>query len=160
MKHSNVARTLAVALAVVALGIAPAAKAADKGCSNASLEGTFAFSSTGYIIAAPIPPIIGPYAEVGTQTFDGRGGVTFASNVSQNGNASSGPATGSYTVNPDCTGTFTQGTPMFTAHFSFVLEDSTNGFRAICLDPGTAITRIGRRQFPVGDWRNEGFAAE
>jgi|HubBroStandDraft_6_1064221.scaffolds.fasta_scaffold1272904_1 hypothetical protein len=149
---NQVAKTFTfAALTALAMGVAPAAKAADKGCTAASLLGTFAYTSQGTLVAPPV--IAGPYAELGTQTFDGKGGVTFNLMASQNGNIGPGTDTGTYTVNPDCTGTFVQVDPAFTAHFFFVIDENTGEFRAICLDSGAVITRIGRRQFPVGDWR-------
>ena len=155
MKRSTIAQTLTLAaIAALALGLAPTAKAANKGCSTASLKGTFAYTSTGFIVAAPIPALVGPGAAVGTQTFDGNGGVTFAFNSSQNGNIGPGTATGTYTVNPDCTGTFTEVTPMFTSHYSFVIDESGAEFQAVCQDAGAVFSRIGRQRFPQGDWRN------
>ncbi len=153
MQHRTMAKTFTMAAATLVLGLMPAAKAADKGCTTASLLGTFGYTSTGSIITAPVPPIIGPGAEVGTQSFDGNGSVSFSFNSSQNGIIGPGTATGTYTVNPDCTGTFTEATPMFTSHWSFVITDGTVEFQAICQDQGVVTTRIGRRQFPVGDWR-------
>jgi hypothetical protein len=154
MKRSSIAKTLTIAaLAALALGIAPKAKADDRGCSEAILKGTFAYTSTGFIVAAPIPALVGPSAEVGTQYFDGIGGITFTFNASQNGNVGPGTATGKYTVNDDCTGTFTEATPMFTGHFSFVIDKSGDGFQAICQDMGVVSTRIGQRPFPGDDWR-------
>jgi hypothetical protein len=97
---------------------------------------------------------VGPGAEVGTQTFDGNGSVTFAFNSSQNGNIGPGTATGTYTVNPDCTGTFTEVSPMFTSHYSFVIDESGAEFQAVCQDAGAVFSRIGRQRFPQGDWRN------
>ena len=47
----------------------------DKGCTN-TLNGTFAYTSTGYIVAAPVAAIAGPFAEIGTLIFDGKGGIT------------------------------------------------------------------------------------
>ena len=43
------------AVTALALGIAPPAKAqvVNKGCSNATLQGTFAYTSSGFIVAAP-----------------------------------------------------------------------------------------------------------
>src|SRR5271163_3630018 len=154
MKRSNIAKTFALAaVAALAFNIAPAAKAANKGCSNASLNGTFAYTSTGFI-AAP-PEIAGPLVEVGTQTFDGNGGTTAAATLSQNGNILPITVTGTYTVSPDCTGTFTlQVSPIdVTVHVFFVLDSSASEFQAIETDAGLVITRTGRRQFPVGDWR-------
>ena len=155
MKYRTVAETFAIAaIALLALGIAPTARAADKGCTNYTLFGTFAYTTVGSIVAAPLPPIIGPYADVGTMAFDGKGGVTYTFAASQNGNVGPGTATGTYTVNPDCTGTFTQVTPMFTSHYSFVIDAGDAELQAICQDPGAVITRVARRQFALGDWRN------
>ena len=154
MKPSTITKTLTIAaVTALVLGIGPNAKAEDKGCSEATLKGTFAYTSTGVIVAAPIPSLVGPSAEVGTQYFDGRGGVTFTFNSSQNGNIGPGTATGTYKVNDDCTGTFTEALPGFTAHFVFVIDNNWNGFQAICQDSGVVDTRNGRRQFPGGDWR-------
>ena len=155
MERRTIIKAFAIAaIAALAVGVSPTAKAADKGCSNANMFGTFAYTTTGSIVAAPLPPIVGPYAEVGTVTFDGKGTLTYTLAASQNGNPGLGTATGTYTVNPDCTGTFTQVTPRFTSHYFFVLDSSGVEFQAICQDPGAVITRIGRLQFPVSDWRS------
>ena len=140
---STIASTFAIA--ALALGIAHTANAEDKRCSEATLQGTFVYTSTGVILAAPIPSFVGPIAEVGTQYFDGKGGVTFTFNSSQNGAIGPGTATGGYMVNDDCTGTFTEATPMFTSHFSFVIDKRGEEFQAICQDTGVVATRIGRR---------------
>jgi hypothetical protein len=135
-----------VAVTALALGVASAANAQALGCSNATLRGTFAYTSTGSLVA--VAPL-GPYAETGTQTFDGSGGTATVAMASANGNIMPANTTGTYTVNPDCTGTFTlEIAPGITSHFSFVIDDSGNGFQAICLDPVAVITRIGRRLFP------------
>jgi len=149
MKRSTIAKTFTVAaVTALALVIAPAAKADDKGCSNTTLRGTFVYTSTGFITAPPA--VAGPFAETGTQVFDGRGGTTATATLSQNGNILQVSITGTYTVNPDCTGTFTlQVSPIgITVHVSFVIDDGANEFQAIETEPGLVITRIGRRQFP------------
>lgn len=153
MKRSTFAKTLVIAGATaLVLAVAPVAQAADKGCSTLSLTGTFAFTVTGALVAAPAP--LGPYAQVGTQTFDGKGGTTITGMTNQNGNVSQSASTGTYTVNPDCTGTFTLPiAPGIASHYFFALDDSGLGYQAICLDPVAVITRTGRRQFPTGDWR-------
>jgi hypothetical protein len=56
-------------------------------------------------------------------------------------------------VNDDCTGTFTEASGGFTAHFSFVIDDDGREFQAICQDTGVVVTRSGRRQFIGDDWR-------
>jgi hypothetical protein len=153
MNASNIAKTLTIAaVTTLALGIAPTAKA---DCSEATLKGHhFAYTSTGALVAAPIPPSVwGPYAEVGVQYFDGDGNVTFTYNASVNGTIGPGTATGTYTVKDDCTGTFTEVADGLTSHFNFVIDADGKGFQAICQDQGAVISRIGRRQYLNGDWR-------
>jgi hypothetical protein len=117
------------------------------------MKGTFAYSSTGFITAPA--SIAGPFVEVGTQYFDGRGGTTAQATASQNGNIFQLTATGTYTLNPDCTGTFTiQVAPIgVSVTVYFVLDNNVAEFQAIETGAGFAITRVGRRQFPVGDPR-------
>ena len=148
MKCSITRAFTMAAVTALALAIFPTANADDKGCSNAILRGTFAYTSTGYI-AAP-PAIAGPFAETGTQTFDGSGGTAAAVTLSQNGNILPVTITGTYTVNPDCTGTMTLQVSAIdvTVHVFFVIDDSGDGFQAIETDPGLVITRIGRRLYP------------
>jgi hypothetical protein len=151
MKRTFFAKTFAFTVgAALALSLAPTVKADDKGCSNAILRGTFAYTSTGSI-ATP-PAIAGPFVEVGTQSFDGNGGTTATAMSSQNGNISPLTVTGTYTVNPDCTGTMTlqvtfPGIPAFPVDVYFVVDDGGDEFQAIETDAGLVITRIGRRLF-------------
>ena len=155
MKRNTIAKNFAIStLAALALAFGPAAKADDKGCSNATLKGTFGFTSNGFI-ASP-PALAGPFVEVGTQTFDGKGGTTSIATLSQNGSIIPITVTGTYTVSPDCTGTFTLLVSPFglTVHIFFVIDDGVNEIRAIETDAGDVITRTYRRQFPVGDIRN------
>jgi hypothetical protein len=148
MNHSNIAKNFALAaVATLALGVAPMAKADSKGCSAATIKGTFAHTASGFEIAPP--SIAGPVAGVGTDTFDGKGGVTTTAMISLNGNIIPVTATGTYTVNADCTGTYKiPGTTL-----SLVIADSGNEIHAICVDPGVVLNHTFRRQFPAGDWR-------
>ena len=148
MNCYTVAKTSTIAVAaLLALALSPSAKADDKGCTNATLKGTFAHTANGFEIAPP--PIAGPIAGVGLDTFDGKGGVTTSATISLKGNIIPVIATGTYTVNPDCTGTYViPGTTLF-----LVIADSGNAIHAICIDPGVVLSHTFRRQFPVGDWR-------
>ena len=144
--------TLATALAV---GLAPTAQAADKGCSNASLTGTFALTNTGFFIAAVAPPLhAGPFAGVGVETFDGNGGTTATTWVSVNGNIFQLAIKGTYSVNLDCTGTLTlvpsilnPPTTFPPGQVFFVIDDNGAEFRAINIVSGHVVTTVGRRQF-------------
>ena len=150
IKRCTTGKTFAIAaVAALALSVAPMAMADnDKGCSNATIKGTFVHMATGFETAPSA--IAGPLTGVGTDTFDGHGGVTSTATLSLNGNIVSLAATGTYNVNPDCTGTYTiPGTRL-----ALVITDSGNEIQAICVDPGVVLTHIFRRQFPAGDWRN------
>lgn len=149
MKSSTIANTFTIAaVTALALSVAPTARADDKGCSNASLQGTFAYTGTGFIVTPAVAA--GPFAEVGTQTFDGKGATTTTFTASQNGNIFQMTFTGTYTMNPDCTGTITLQTPapFPTVTLFFVVGDNLNEFHAIETAPGAVVTRIGRRLFP------------
>jgi len=153
MKPSTITKTFAIAaISALALGIAPTAKAADKGCTNAFIKGTFAFQATG----SHFPPAGASLLDVVfVQTFDGNGALTSTGLQSDNGTILQLTQTGTYTVNPDCTGTYTvQVLPLgFTVHFYFVIADSENELVVISADPNTVLAGTARRQFPVGDWR-------
>ena len=144
MNRSTIGRTFVIAAIAVALGIAPAAKADNKGCSNATLKGTFVHTGSGFETGAPFA---GPLVGVGTDTFDGNGGVVTHAMLSVNGTIVPVSAQGTYKVNPDCTGTYTiPGTTLF-----IVIGDSGNEVHGICIDPGVILSHTFRRQFPIGD---------
>lgn len=77
-------------------------------CSNATLHGSFGFVITG---TRPVPPPSLPGIEsvVGTAitTFDGEGNFAQTDNVhgATSGYTPERPGSGTYSVNPDCTGT-------------------------------------------------------
>jgi hypothetical protein len=153
MKRNTTAKVFAIAaVTALALSVTPIAKADSRGCSNATLKGAFVDKDTGFITAPPA--LAGPFAGVNLETFDGHGALTGTGIVSLNGNVFPGTFTGTYTVNPDCTGTYTvQNSLGSTVHAFFVINDSGNELQIVITDPGTVITCIARRQFPVGDWR-------
>ena len=149
---NNIAKTFTIAaVTAVAIAIAPTAKADDKGCTNASLKGSFSHIATGFITAPPT--MAGPLAGVGTDTFDGNGGITSAARLSINGNIVTLTATGTYQVNPDCTGTYTIAFQGGRTRLFFVIDDGGNEIQALCTDPGVVLHHIFRRQFPANDWR-------
>jgi len=149
MKRSF-ATTLTVAAGVVfALSIASSAFADDKGCSNASLRGTYAYTSTGSIVRPP--ELAGLIAEVGTQTFDGNGSTSATATLSSAGTVLQLTISGKYTVNSDCTGTATlQVLTPFQAEVDvvFVIDSAGDGFQGMETNDGFIITRFGRRLYP------------
>ena len=57
MTRNTIAQTFTIgAVTALALGIAPTTKAqVNKGCSTADMLGTFAYTNTGNLVAAPAP---------------------------------------------------------------------------------------------------------
>ena len=104
---------LAAAIAILALALTnPASAQVNNGCSIINLRGSYAFHITGQILAPAA--VAGPVSGVALTTFDGQGNLTQVDHLIHNGVVPVEewrPATGTYTVNSDCTGTFTF-TPM------------------------------------------------
>jgi len=153
MKRTIAPTTLVFAFATVfVLGVAPRVQANEhKGCSNASLRGSFGFTNTGTNLALP-PPFAGPIAQIGRQTFDGRGNTHATTTLSANGNILSATAEGTYVVNPHCTGSMTLFVSPFgvTVNADFVIDDDGAELRAIITDAGAIETLVFKKQFPGG----------
>ena len=148
MTRNSIAKTFAIgAVAVLALGLAPMAKAQ---CSVGSLAGSFVRSDTGFVTSPPA--IAGPLAGVHLVTFDGNGSFMSAGFSSLNGNVSESTTTGTYRVNPDCTGTYTsQSSTGRTGTAFFVIANNGNEIHILPTNPGGSITCIARKVFPVGN---------
>src|SRR5260370_36901052 len=103
MKFRNSPFLLALAL-VVSSPLMSHASA----CSNSTIEGTYAFTIHGTVfLPGGAPPLL--VDGLAKPTFDGNGNITQLDAVAVNGNVAPGwrLSTGTYSVNPDCTGTFT-----------------------------------------------------
>jgi len=115
-------RLLALSFLAMALHSAPAF-AADV-CTNADLRGAYAYSANATSLT--IPPV-GPLAILGKITIDGKGNFAGTINGSIAGEIlPEVPITGTYSIDGDCTGSFTTVYPVFTAHFSLVLVDGVD----------------------------------
>ena len=153
MKRTIATTSLAIIFATVFVpGIVRSAQAGEnKGCSNATLQGSFGFTSVGNLIDPNVypPPFAGPYAEVGRQTFDGKGTTSGTATLSANGNPQAVTITGTYVVNPDCTGTMTLYVSPFNSygHADFVIDDDGAEIRLIFTDSGLVESRIYKKQF-------------
>ena len=153
MKRTIAPTTLIVVFAAVfVLGVLPRAQADEhRGCSEASLQGSFGFTSTGTLLALP-PPSAGPFAEIGRQTFDGNGNTDATATLSANGNIKRVTAQGTYEVNPDCTGSMRLVVFPFnsTVDLDFVIDDDGAELRAIVTGTGSVESRVYRKQFSRG----------
>jgi hypothetical protein len=127
-------------------------------CNNRLIEGTYGFTIEGQKLAGPGP--IGPQVGVAITTFDGEGNLSQVDSVviggSQVADFTHPPAGGSYSVNGNCTGTFTiefrDGRPPVTV--DFVVVDYGREIDTVVLpSPGAvgplATRSIGKRCFPL-----------
>jgi hypothetical protein len=126
---------------------------AMQGCSDQTLQGSFGYTVSGSITASTGPFAAGEFAAVGRITFDGRGHVATVRTLSDNGLVLQDDAgTGTYSVNPDCTGSFniTVGPPGNAAVLNLNLVlDGTREFReirAIVTNANFVLLLQGRRQ--------------
>jgi hypothetical protein len=132
----NIAKTTLVIISVVTLwmGLASAARAEDNGsCSTASVAGKWGYTYTGMII---LPNGAVPVATVGTYTQDTKGSFAASQNRSVGGTYAQETATGTVTVNGDCTGTlnanvYQSGQLVRTAVIDLVFDNNRRHLRAI-----------------------------
>lgn len=78
-------------------------------CSLATLNGSYAFSNTGFLTEPLVNPNeFFPFTQIGSITFDGAGNTSgFGFLKDRNGLHKTGPSKGTYKVKSDCTGTLT-----------------------------------------------------
>ena len=158
MKRNIARTTLLISVATLCMSLAPAVQAAEH-CSNAKAAGKWALTLTGTLIL-PTGPV--PAAATASATVDANGNIvsgTEARNVG--GDFAYETLTGSWTVNPDCTGTLTvyayeNGQLVRTSVLAIVFVDDLRKVRmvqeSLTLPNGTAIpvviTADGNRLFP------------
>jgi hypothetical protein len=148
MKRSTIAKTFTMAaVTALALAISSTAQGSDKGCSNATLVGSYAQIGSG-VITAP-PDQAGPFANAGTLFFDGNGNLTGALVVSS-GTSTPVTETGTYTVNSDCTGTYTVQIAPFgiTSQAYFAIDSNGDELEIIVTDTGSVITCVAKKLYP------------
>jgi hypothetical protein len=124
----------------------------DNGCSNATLTGSYGVIVTGtHPATSVLPSFPGALYPVGTtealtavaiQTFDGKGNYTQVGNTKGylSGITFDLPGSGTYSVNPDCTGTYNVLIPGFNFPVivvRFVIVDSGKEFRGVVVAPQT-----------------------
>ena len=109
-------------------------------CSNLTMSGTYVMTGTGTALSpGGGSTLIGV---VGKVTYDGQGKGQVIETVSVGGNVfRQVTATGTFTVNPDCTGskTFTSSTGQV-SHFDFVIAPNGRTITWIVTDPGQVFT--------------------
>jgi hypothetical protein len=147
--------------AVLSSSVALLAHAEDRdyGCRNKTLEGVYALSTSGTRPAPPppsgtpnyVPGTIEQLIGVGTRTFDGDG--NFSQINTEKGSLSGIPfpnraLQGTYSVNPDCSGTITLYVPGLPAPIVFDLVVMSGGreFNSIVASlPSSMVSITGQR---------------
>jgi hypothetical protein len=110
-------------------------------CSLRSITGSYGYTVNGTNLSS------GPLAAVGLVSSDGTGNLTASETDSLNGTIVRRTITGTYTVNPDCTGTVTF-TDNFnqTTHLDFVAVQDQAELRFIQTDSGSVTTGVATKQ--------------
>lgn len=155
MRKTVVAQTTGVILLMLGALGASFGQSTASGCNNKLIAGNFGFTVQGTKLAGPGP--IGPQVGVAMARFDGKGKFTQVDTVTIDGEVVSDfthtPATGTYSVNPDCTGSFTidftDGRPPVVANF--VVVQNGNEIDTVVISAGgnqgiLATSSIGKRR--------------
>jgi hypothetical protein len=117
----------------------------DGTCSNRTLRGDYGFAIEGQFLAGPLA---GPFRGVALTHFDGEGNLSQVDHNVVNGTPPRiqwSPGSGTYAVNPDCTGTaridFDDGRP--SVHLSLVVVRHGREIHTVVDNPGRAVTSTG-----------------
>ena len=144
MKTNTALRTLGIIFGSALLGVAQIAQAHQ--CTVLDAAGTYGHTSSGTIVS----PAIGPFTAVGHVTFTESGTLTGSQTTSVAGNLVEETFQGTFTVNPDCTGSATVhvyhgATLARTSIINLVWDDHEKEARAIFLTAGTNISIQARK---------------
>ena len=115
-----------------------------KACGNETIKGSYAATIHGTLFLPDGSTLL--IDGISKATFDGKGNATGVDAVADNGNLTPGwrPSTGTYSVNPDCTGTQTVVTPgLPDLHLQFIVARNT--IHSVVIDPGFATTSDAER---------------
>jgi hypothetical protein len=108
---------------------------ATKVCSLETLEGRYGVTFSGFGANAAVPGTFTPAAGVGLVTFDGDGNLSASETVSNGGQIFPVNLPGTYTVNSDCTGSFTTAN----AHLNLVIVRNGREILAVNTQQGRVV---------------------
>ena len=115
-------------------------------CTNSTIRGSYAFTIHGQVFLPNGSTLL--IDGLAKTTFDGNGNLTRLDAIAVNGNVAPGWAsnTGTYSVNPDCTGTFTvTNGNQPPVHLQMIVAQSGNTIHDMVIDPGIATTAEAER---------------
>jgi hypothetical protein len=150
LRISMVVSRLLIAGGVFVLGSMARADGTDSNegsCSNRTLRGDYGFTIEGQLLLGPNAGLV---RGVAMTHFDGRGNLTQVDHVLDHGVppvTEWTPATGTYTVNPDCTGKsqllFNDGRPPI--NMNFVVVRQGKEIRTVVSNAGSAVSSVGTK---------------
>ena len=147
MKRNLVATATLAAIGLAMLvTIALPAQAAQ--CSLANVGGSYGYTTSGFVVIAPGTFV--PAAAAGRITLDGQGHVNGTQTRVVAGSSLDETYSGTYSVNPNCTGSFTVMVEpdTRTSTVDVVWTDNTNGAISVFTNPGFILTSTARRISP------------
>jgi hypothetical protein len=116
-------------------------------CTNRTIAGNYAFTVEGNLLLGPGVNL--PVRGISLAHYDGKGGMTQVDHVVDNGMPPAQewtPGSGTYTVNPDCTGSQVidiPGNPASPLNIHFVVDQNGKEIRQVV--DANAITATGSR---------------
>jgi hypothetical protein len=135
MKLNLIRTSLGIILLATLVGMAPAAQAHNRSCSQAGVAGTYGYTYTGTIFLPTGAAI--PAAAVGRATLDAEGNFSAQQTRSVGGGGGEETLKGTYSVNADCTFTLKadvydgSGNLARSAVLAGVFDDNATEIRAI-----------------------------
>ena len=148
---SMAATPMMIVCGLLASGASAMAQSDDGPCSNRTLLGNYGFSIEGVVLAIPgviLPPGVAlPLRGVAMTHFDGKGNLTQVDHVLVNGMPPPvewTPGSGTYTVNPNCTGTAVidiPGNPLAPVKLHFVVVRQGKEIHTVV--EANAVTSVG-----------------
>lgn len=144
----NFGSTTVVLIAFALFVVSTSRSARAQGCSMATVAGTFGFTATGSLLP-PTGPV--PIAAVGDATFNSDGTVSGAEARNVGGGFANETLTGTWAVNPNCTGNLTvevfeSGVLVRTSVLSLVFDANHRELRAVqqslTLPDGTSLPAV------------------
>ena len=123
----NITRTPVVFIAFAAFVVSMVPTVQARTCSNATVAGEYGISASGSVILPTGPT---PFVDVGRFIEEENGNITGSDTVSLGGVIGQHLLKGTFSINPDCTGTITRqtftdsGAPLGTAIISIVVVDN------------------------------------
>ena len=137
---------ISLLLVTLALAASSTLTARASSCSVSIISGTYAFTLHGTIFLPDGSTLL--IDGIAKQTYDGKGNMSQVDAVATNGFLTPGwrAGTGTYSVNSDCTGTFTvTNGNQPPVHLQMIVAQSGNTIHDMVIDPGFATTAEGER---------------